>query len=221
LNVRVVLAAVVALLLLPGVASARAPHRKGHVSMTDAEFDRATAAFQAHAASVLQLPANQIHVTPIDAEVATMMTTPGLHGTDVPLGLGHAVGFEARAVSGGPGQVRGWAFSDGTVITYRHELGRFLEEGKGRSAAELATLLVWSMGAGHALVDSVPGHDAAPKLDGSSLRFFVRFSQPGPTPPPRFIVECTLTQTGPRHATLTRSQNLTGPDVAPQGLFAP
>jgi len=186
--------------------------------MTDAEFEHATAAFKAHASSVLHLPPDRMDVGPVDPQVATMMTITGLGGAQVPLGVGRGVGFDARDLSNTFHRVRGWAFADGTVATYRQNLDRFLDESKGRSASEVAALLVWSMGPGHRLVDTAKDRPAPPRFEGKTLRFVVAYTSPGPALSPSHQYDCTVTHAG-HVARLQRSANLVGPDDSPQGLF--
>lgn len=222
------------------LARARDPKANGR-RVVSSDFDRASASFRAHAAGKLHLTPAKVHVGPLDTQVADVDEIPSWVGghTKVKLKIGQAWGFFANDTTDWSREVRGWATAEGDIIEYPNGLGALFEEAKAwsraptRSADELATLIVWSMGRDYSVRGGFGGRMLSPTLtmrpDGTgTLKFMLEYSESphgmggGPgcaVPGPPFVFECTVMLSRDHQAHLTRSKNLNGSsDIEIPGL---
>lgn len=163
-------------------------------------------AYRAYAATKLGLAVDQVGGIGPNEEVAKLQRGK----------VGQVWAFEAHPASAPTPEARGWADTDGLVVTLEQNLGRLFVEagawGGGVSpalgAAQLADTLTWALGTGHEVYVSTPTAPA-PVLaiaDGAgSLTFYVDYRAPGPGPAPRSLSRITVALTASHQATLTRT----------------
>ena len=119
---------------------------------TTGNFDKAFNAFRDYLAQSFKVAPAEIMIVPSNEAMASdwdmILTSTGpISGK-----IGNAVSFEGGAKSNLNNTVRGWALSDGTVITLKQNLGRlFAEAGAWTpkhevNVAVLAAKLIWAIG---------------------------------------------------------------------------
>jgi hypothetical protein len=168
-------------------------------------FEKALSAFQAHAASKLQVAADQLGIVPKSEALARDWKVPSGRTDLLPI-VGRAWAFEAAKVGTPFPTERGWALPDGTIITREQNLGRlFQEAGLWDKAptmpfSEVAPRLVWTLGPAYRPTTAVPAtFELAP--DGSAKGMFgADGSSPGG---PTRIVRFTVTLKPDRTATFS------------------
>ena len=90
-------------------------------------FEKALSAFQTHAASKLQVAADQLGIVPKSEALARDWKVPSGRTDLLPI-VGRAWAFEAAKVVTPFPTERGWALPDGTIITREQNLGRLFQE---------------------------------------------------------------------------------------------
>src|ERR1700761_2264349 len=131
----------------PGLATPTKSRSTGKPPMADG-LERAQTAFREYAGRVLDVPTANIEVGSIRDELAVLGKS-----IDLPDGaIGNAWAFFANKESHPESTIRGWARSDGSGMTYEHNLGLLLKEAAigtskpALSVDRLAEQIAWSMG---------------------------------------------------------------------------
>lgn len=190
-----------------GSASGKPSASNGSV-MTAAKgtYQAAFEAYRAHAVNKLGLPAEQLGGFGPNESIAKLQRGR----------VGQVWAFEGRPKDAPTPELRGWATSDGVVVTLEQNLGLLFAEagawGGGvtpaLTAQQLADSLTWAMGSGHTvftLHPKVPAPELTLKDGAGTLSFHVDFQKPGQGRAPRNISRIEVALTKDQRATLTRT----------------
>lgn len=171
--------------------------------------DKAQSAFRDYAAAEFKIAPKLVNANESEEEVA-----PG-----VKAGLGRLRAFHSTTESQPGVWIRGWALSDGTVVTRKQNLGVLFDEAGTWAATpratpeQIAQRLVWSFGMGSQLLYVFRGNVRPPAIeknpDGSgAMKFLYKQVSPPPGRPMEWVYEVTVTLGADHKATLALSDNL-------------